>query len=69
MANLTWLQAQVDRDEWDKLNKQRLALKLKWADILLPAAKAYLATLVIVSPPEPANVASDKPQAPKHSSK
>jgi len=50
MADLTWLQAQVPRDEWDNLNKRRLKLKLKWADILLPAVQQYLEALETAQP-------------------
>lgn len=42
---LTWLQSQIVRSEWDNLNARRLALKVTWADILVPAAKDYIAKL------------------------
>lgn len=45
MSELTWLQAQVPRDEWEKLNKRRIELGYKWSDIILPAVKAYMPTL------------------------
>jgi hypothetical protein len=44
MANnkITWLQCTIDKEEWEALNARRLALNLKWADLLPPAVKAYL---------------------------
>ena len=45
MADQTWLQCQIPRDEWNSLNERKLALKLKWADISLPATEQYLKKL------------------------
>ncbi|MGD1118058.1 MAG: hypothetical protein ABR886_01050 [Dehalococcoidales bacterium] len=42
---ITWLQAQVTKADWDKINERRLKLNLKWSDLLLPATNAYLAQL------------------------
>jgi hypothetical protein len=42
MAEMTWLQCQITKDDWNKLNERRLRLGLKWADILLPATLEYL---------------------------
>lgn len=52
-SELTWLQAQVPRDEWDKLNARRIELGLKWSQILLPAVKAFMATAKAVTKAEP----------------
>ncbi len=40
--SMTWLQAQVTKADWDKINQRRLKLNVKWADLLLPASVAYL---------------------------
>jgi len=48
MAETTWLQAQIPRNEWNKLNERRLKLKFKWADILLPATLEYLDKLEVL---------------------
>ena len=45
MADQTWLQCQIPREEWNKLNERRLALKLKWVDVLIPATEQYLKKL------------------------
>jgi len=42
MVEMAWLQAQISKDEWDKINKRRLKLNLKWADVLLPATLEHL---------------------------
>ena len=49
----TWLQAQVPKDEWDKLNKRRQKLGLKWAGVLLPAVQQYLDGLEKAAKAEP----------------
>jgi outer membrane biosynthesis protein TonB len=41
-VEITWLQCQLPRSEWDSLNARRLALKLTWADIIMPGTKKYL---------------------------
>jgi hypothetical protein len=41
-VEITWLQCQLPRSEWDSLNNRRLALKLTWADIIVPGTKKYL---------------------------
>jgi hypothetical protein len=45
MAELSWLQCQIPKDEWQKLNERRLKLSLRWADILLPATLEQLEKL------------------------
>jgi hypothetical protein len=40
--SMTWLQAQVKKEEWDKINERRLKLNLKWSALILPATEAYL---------------------------
>jgi hypothetical protein len=45
VENLTWLQCQIPRTEWQALNKRRLALNLRWADIIVPGVKDYIAKL------------------------
>ena len=42
MAEQTWLQCQIPRDEWNNLNERRLKLNLKRANALFPATKEYL---------------------------
>jgi hypothetical protein len=39
---LTWLQAQVTKADWEGINQRRLKLNLKWSNLLLPATLAYL---------------------------
>ena len=41
-VELTWLQTQIPRKEWEALNQRRLTLKLRWADIIVPGTKQYL---------------------------
>jgi hypothetical protein len=39
---MTWLQTQVTKVDWDRINQRRLKLNLKWSSLLLPATVAYL---------------------------
>ncbi len=57
----TWLQCQVPTEDWNKLNDRRIALELKWADILLPGVEAYLEKLEAKA----AKKGADKPQQAK----
>ena len=41
-VDITWLQCQLPRQEWNTLNERRLKLNLKWTDIVLPGTKQYL---------------------------
>jgi hypothetical protein len=40
-----WLQCTVSKAEWDGINQRRLALKLSWKELILPAVLAYLPQL------------------------
>jgi hypothetical protein len=44
-AEITWLQCQLPRKEWDALNDRRQKLNLKWADIIVPATQEYIGKL------------------------
>jgi hypothetical protein len=44
-VEITWLQCQLPRNEWDALNERRQKLNLKWADIIVPATKEYISKL------------------------
>ena len=44
-VSMTWLQAQVTKADWDKINQRRQKLNLRWSALLLPATEAYLAQL------------------------
>ena len=65
----TWLQCQLPKSDWEALNKRRLALNLKWADIIVPATREYIDTLEAgqVTQAEPASqeTAAEKPKAKK----
>ena len=43
--SMTWLQAQVNKSDWERINQRRLKLHLQWSALLLPATEAYLAQL------------------------
>lgn len=45
VGTLTWLQCQLPKSDWEALNKRRVALGARWADILVPAAKEYILKL------------------------
>jgi hypothetical protein len=51
-VEVTWLQCQLPKPDWEALNKRRLALNLKWADILVLATLEYLDKLE-ANPPAP----------------
>jgi len=59
MGDMTWLQAQVPRPDWEKLNKKRLELGYKWSEIILPAVETHMTTLK----PKPIAPAPEKPAA------
>jgi hypothetical protein len=44
-VSLTWLQCQIPHSDWDVLNELRTKLGLKWADVIIPATKEYIAKL------------------------
>jgi len=66
MPDLTWLQAQVPRPDWEVLNKKRLELGYKWSEIILPAVEAHMANLK--AKPKEAVTPAPKP-APKPATK
>lgn len=48
-VDITWLQCQMPRPDWDNLNARRLALKVAWADVVVPGTKQYLDNLEAAS--------------------
>ena len=59
-VDITWLQCQLPRDEWNSLNERRAKLNLKWADIIVPATKEYLTKLETPAKRAPAKPKSKK---------
>jgi hypothetical protein len=55
----TWLQCELPRTDWEALNQRRLALNLKWPDIIVPGTVEYLAKL------EHAGKVTEQQQKPK----
>jgi hypothetical protein len=45
VETLTWLQTQILRKDWEALNKRRLALNLRWSDIIIPGTRHHLDAL------------------------
>jgi hypothetical protein len=44
-AQVTWLQATLPKADWENINVRRLALNLRWGDIVVPAVMEYLPKL------------------------
>ena len=47
---MTWLQAQLPKSDWEAINERRLKLKLTWLEVLRPATLAYLDKLEAEQP-------------------
>ncbi len=46
-VEITWLQCQLPKADWQALNERRLKLNLKWADIIVPATVEYIGKLEV----------------------
>jgi hypothetical protein len=44
-VELSWLQCQIPKADWDKLNARRQALSLKWAEVVGPGTEARMVAL------------------------
>jgi hypothetical protein len=66
-SDLTWLQCQIPRTEWDALNERRLKLNLKWADVIIPSVKGKLEATPADASIEAAAVTTIENKAPEKS--
>ena len=68
-VSMTWLQAQVTKADWDKINQRRQKLNLKWSSLLLPATVAYLDQLEAGQPHKTPKQAPATPRSKKGTKK
>jgi hypothetical protein len=58
----TWLQCTLPKNDWDELNRRRMALKLTWGEVIIPGTFNYLAGLEAKVAGEGAEKVTEKPK-------